>query len=199
MGLNAAATIIPGKGTVFLAEPGTAFPDYLTLDPLKPPTGWDTLGHTSRDNNVALSKDGGDATVNGSWWAEALRTTYASTNWSLTANSLQIDKTTLATAFGGGVLDDAEGSYSVRQIVPQAKAVMVLMIDGTGRMAFGVPNTTVSVGEAPSIDPTKFFEVQLSFQILDDPTTGEKFRIFHPALKKAAAPAGSSAAASGGN
>ena len=64
MGFNANATTIPGKGTVLVAPPDTAAPtDYETLDPTGTlPGGWEALGHTSRDNNVSLSKSGGDAT-----------------------------------------------------------------------------------------------------------------------------------------
>ena len=84
MGFNANATTIPGKGTVLVAPPDTAAPDYETLDPTGTiPGGWEALGHTSRDNNVSLSKSGGDATQRGSWWDDALRSTYDPITWSV--------------------------------------------------------------------------------------------------------------------
>lgn len=190
MGFNAGATIIPGKGTVLVADPDTAVPtDYLTLDPgpngnmATAAVGWEAMGHTSRENTVALNKEGGEATQIGSWWDEALRSQYAPTNWNINVNSLQVDALTLGLAFGGGTLDTTAGSYAFGDIVPQAKALYVLMIDSGGnRMAFYIPNTTVSIGDAPELAVDAFFEVQLSAAMLNSPTTGNRMQIFHPAL-----------------
>ena len=80
MGFNASSLVIPGKGTVLVAAPDTAPPNYLTIDPTGTVGGgWEALGHTSRDNNVSLSKSGGDASTVGSWWDEAVRSTYSAT------------------------------------------------------------------------------------------------------------------------
>jgi hypothetical protein len=188
MGFNAAATIIPGKGTVLVADPDTEAPlDYLTLDPMNLTTsapGWDAMGHTSRENNVALSKDGGEATQMGSWWDEALVTDYDSVNWSITVNSIQIDALTLGLAFGGGTLDATKGYYDVAgSIVPQDKALFVLIVSGAKRMGIYIPNTSITIGDAPEIATDAFFEIQLSASMLNSPTTGNRFRIYHPALK----------------
>lgn len=186
MGFNPAATIIPGKGTVLVADPDTPVPaDYMTLDPMTLPagSGWQALGHTSRENSVAMSKEGGEATQAGSWWEEALDSSYAATTWGITVNSLQVDSLTLGLAFGGGSLDTAVGSYMVKDIVPQKKALYVLMVGGNTRMGIYIPNTTVSVGDAPEIPTDAFFEISLSAAILNSPTSGARFGFFHPALK----------------
>lgn len=191
MGFNAGATLIPGKGTVLVADPDSPVPtDYMTFNPgpggnlLTAAPDWDVIGHCSRENTVALSKDGGDATQIGSWWDEALRSNYAPTNWSATVNSIQIDALTLGLAFGGGELDSVAGSYAVGDIVPQAKALYILVMDSNlNRMGFYIPNTTVSIGDAPEFAVDAFFEIQLSAAMLNSPTTSKKFQIFHPALK----------------
>lgn len=188
MGFNSNATIIPGKGTVLVADPDTTPPtDYLTLDPTATPlvgaTGWNALGHTSRENTVGMTKEGGEASQSGSWWEEALDSSYAATNWGITVNSLQVDALTLGLAFGGGTLDTVKGSYLVKDIKPQKKALFVLMVGGNTRMAFYIPNTTVSIGDAPEIAIDTFFEVSLSAAILNSPITGGRWEIFHPALK----------------
>ena len=189
MGFTSGATTIPGKGTILVADPDedVAF-DFMTLDPTGDLTtlapGWTAMGHTSRENNVSMSKDGGDITPVGSWWDPQLRQNRAETNWGLTANSIQVDALTLGLAFGGGTLDTVEGSYDVGDIVPQDKAVFVLVVDSGGnRMGLYVPNTSVSVGDAPEFPLETFFEVQLSFAIKNSETTGKKFRWYHPALK----------------
>lgn len=190
MGFNPAATIIPGKGTVLVADPDKAPPvDYMTLNPADKTAlataapGWETLGHTSRENMVAMSKEGGEATQSGSWWEEALVSNYAATNWGLTVNSLQVDALTLGLAFGGGTLDATKGSYLVKDIKPTAKALYILMVGGNTRMGIYIPNTTVSIGDAPELAIDAFFEISLSAAILNSPTSGARFQFFSPALK----------------
>jgi hypothetical protein len=190
MSFNSGATTIPGKGTVLVADPDTPAPaDYLTLDPTNigvADADWEALGHTSRENNVSLSKEGGDVSTVGSWWEEILRSNRAGTTWTVTVNSIQIDALTLGLAFGGGTLDTVAGSYDVGEIVPQDKALFILIVDNGGnRLGLYVPNTSVSIGDAPEFAIDAFFEIQLSGTIQASPTTGKKFRWYHPSLKAA--------------
>jgi len=197
MGFNANATTIPGKGTVLVAPPDTAAPDYETIDPLSPTGGWVALGHTSRDNNVSLSKGGGDATQRGSWWDDALRSTYDPITWSVNVNSIQIDGTTLGLAFGGGTQDGTAGTYDVAgTITPQKKALFILIVDGSTRMGIYIPNTTITIGDAPQIAVDAFFEITLTAQMLNSETTGKRFRFMHPGLITVA-PANTTALPSG--
>ena len=188
MGFNANATTIPGKGTVLIAPPDTAAPDYETVDPTGALSGgWIALGHTSRDNNVSLSKGGGDATQRGSWWDDALRSTYDPITWSVNINSIQIDGTTLGLAFGGGTQDGTAGTYDVAgSIAPQKRAIFILIVDGTSRMGIYIPNTTITIGDAPQIAVDAFFEITLTAQMLNSETTGKRFRFYHPGLITAA-------------
>lgn len=183
MGFNANATTIPGKGTVLVAPPDTAAPDYELVDPTAPTGGWVALGHTSRDNNVSLSKGGGDATQRGSWWDDALRSTYDPITWSVNVNSIQIDSTTLGLAFGGGTHDGEDGTFDVGgTITPQKKALFILIVDGATRMGIYIPNTTITIGDAPQIAVDAFFEITLTAQMLNSEATGNRFRFYHPGL-----------------
>lgn len=184
MGFNPNATTIPGKGTVLVAPPDTAAPDYETVDPTGVLSGgWEALGHTSRENNVSLSKGGGDATQRGSWWDDALRSTYDPITWSVTVNSIQIDRLTLSLAFGDGTHNGTDGTYDVGgSITPQKKALFILIVDGSTRMGIYIPNTTVTIGDAPQIAVDSFFEITLNAQMLNSSTTGKRFRFYHPGL-----------------
>lgn len=186
MSFNTDATIVPGRGTVLTAAVGTAPPDFLTVDPTDKTAlstiNWDTLGHTSRENAVALSKDGGDPTTRGSWWDSALSTSYSDVNWGLTVNTLQVDALSLGLAFGGGTHTAAQKSYTVKAAISAIeKAVFVLMVDGPKRMGLYFPRASVTLGDAPEIDPENFFEIQLGAQILTA-SNGDRFKLFHPAL-----------------
>lgn len=168
MSANASATIVPGHGTLFVANPGTAFPaNALAAFSLlgSVPAGWINIGHTSKGNQPAFSKEGGDKTVLDTWLADAVDVVYASTSWSLGINSLQVDEDNLNLAFGGNF--DTDGGY----IVPSSQAgldkkVVLYMTDGTGEMLFYIPNTNAAIGDAPSVDAANFFELPLGFQIL---------------------------------
>lgn len=167
MTADATALVVPGHGTVFKAPANTEMPAgglaaFSLLGTV--PTGWISLGHTSTDNTVAFSTDGGDATKLGTWLQDGVRTVYAATDWSLGVNTLQVDKDNLDLAYNGAFDDD--GGY----IVPGSNsgldtALFVLCQDGTGQLGFYIPNTSTKLGDAPSIDTEKFFETPLTAAI----------------------------------
>lgn len=168
MAVDATAKIVPGHGTLFVADKNTACPaDPLTAFTLlgTPPAGWVNIGHTSTDNTAAFTRDGGDKTVLDSWLQDAVGVIYASTNWGLTINPIQVDQLSLDLAFGGSFDDD--GGY----IIPGSntgieKALFLLATDGTGSLGFYIPNNSVTLGDAPSIKTDGFFELPLASSIL---------------------------------
>lgn len=168
MTADATALVIPGHGTVYKAPANTAMPtgglSAFTLAGT-PPTGWVSLGHTSVDNTVAFGIDGGDATVLNTWLQDGVRTVYAATNWSLTVNALQVDEDNLDLAFNGA-FDTDDGYIVPGSNTGTSTALFVLCQDGTGQLGFYIPNTSTKLGDAPSIDTAKFFEMPLSASIL---------------------------------
>lgn len=168
MGANKSATIVPGHGTVFVADANTPMPaggldDFsLTGDA---PAGWTNIGHTSKANTASFSKSGGDATVLDSWLTDGLDTIYAATNWSFGVNALQFDEDNLNLAFNGFI--DTDGGYVIPSSnAGQDKALFLLATDGTGKLGFYMANTSVSIGDAPSIDTANFMEMPLTASIL---------------------------------
>lgn len=83
MAFNDDATLIATYGTLFYAPVGTPLPKdgakafKLNADTVKVDTTasdapnanqvWTNLGHTSADNKISFSFDGGDATTHNSW------------------------------------------------------------------------------------------------------------------------------------
>lgn len=167
MGANKSATIVPGHGTMFVADVNTPMPTDWTDFALTgtAPSGWTNIGHTSKQNTAAFSKEGGDKTVLDSWLADGVDVVYAATNWALGINTLQVDEDNLNLAFGG--FFDTDGGYVVPSSNPgQEKAIVLYATDGTGALAFYIPNTSVAIGDAPSIDAANFLEIPLSASIL---------------------------------
>ena len=74
MPLDAGKTIIPFRGNVLTAPVDTPSFDIssFVIGDDKTYPDWLTTGHTSRENSVALEKDGGDAEQKGSWEDEGL-------------------------------------------------------------------------------------------------------------------------------
>jgi hypothetical protein len=167
MSADNTAIIVPGHGTYFVADADATFP----ANPLEafsltgaPPAGWSSIGHTSKDNTAAFSKDGGDATTLDTWLQDGVRTIYASTAWSLGINALQLDQLGLDLAFSGQF--DTDGGYIIAGTNNgQDGQGFLLAQDGTGKLGFWIPNTNTVLGDAPSIDPTKFLELPLAVAI----------------------------------
>ncbi|WP_382307281.1 hypothetical protein [Herbiconiux sp. UC225_62] len=150
MALDGDAVFLPGRGLPFLAAVDTAPPAYKTMTPAAPGTGWEAAGHTSRENNVSLSKNGGEATTTGSWWTPALRTTYSDTTYTGTIASLQMDKLTLDLAFNGAI-DTDDGYIVPSTLTPVEKALFILCLDGIDRMGVYFPRVSIGIGDAPHL------------------------------------------------
>lgn len=183
--LNDDAVVLPGRGTALIAPPGTAFTaanlDSLRLDadPVVIPASWLWIGHTSSDNNVALSKSGGDKTTKGSWWSKALRTTIADIDWDVVINALQVQTEILELAFPGGALNSTSGVFEIPDTISTVeKALLVYIQDGSQHMGLYWPKVSISVGDAPSIDPENFFEIQLSGRAMS--YAGKRWGIIPP-------------------
>lgn len=183
---NSGNVIIPGRGAIFVAPVGTAFPNYKTLTPQNVATPWRCIGHTSVENNVALSKDGGDATTYDSWWEVAIESTYAATQWSVTANALEMTKENFDLAFNGAQeITSTTGGYKVPSDIQASQlSVFILAVQGTKRMALGLYKVSLTLGDAPEFDREALFELPLSGTILG--VDGYVMEWFHPALDKPA-------------
>src|SRR5689334_8591887 len=115
MALSDSDVVLPGRGYLFLNATAASAPPATTtsaiaalnLESATLSTGWNNDGHTSRDNNVSLGRDGGDITTRGSWQNASLRADAAAVTWSVTVNALQISNEVMSLYFGGG---DATGT-----------------------------------------------------------------------------------------
>jgi hypothetical protein len=158
--VDATKLVIPGHGTVFHAPKDTACP----ANPLSaftltgaPPAGW--------TNTVAFSKEGGEPEKLDTFLADGVRTVYSSLNWGVTVPALQFDEDVLDLAFNGD-FDPATGGYIVPgSVVPVEAALFVYFKDTTGALGFWIPNTVVTLGEAPGTDPAAFTELPLNVSI----------------------------------
>ncbi|MGF3056146.1 hypothetical protein [Microbacterium sp. YY-01] len=173
MSVDATKLIIPGHGTVFHAPPNTK-PPATPLDAFDllddGPTPWLNLGHTSKTNTIAFTKEGGEKETLDTFLADGVRTSIGSTTWGVDIASLQIDADNLDLAFNGD-FDTETGGYTVATPAPVGRALFLFFQDNTGELGFWLPNTELALGEAPSVDTANFFELPLSASILSAPSS----------------------------
>ena len=169
MAVDATKLLIPGHGTVFqsaaneLLPSGDVFEKFtLTGDG---PAGWSNLGHTSAQNTISFSREGGEPTTLGTFLADAVRTIYSSYSWSVGIPALQFDEDVLDLAFNGDWDSKTNGYVVPTSSAPVAAGLFLLMQDNTGKLGFWIPNTTVTLGEAPGVDRENFMELPLTASI----------------------------------
>ena len=130
-------------------------------------TGWGNLGHTSRENAVALDKDGDDPEVKGTWQKPSLRQTGGSTTWLLTIPALQLDNDVLNLYFGEGDISDPDAFHVLPSASPEERALFIVLVDGSNRAALYIPKVSLTSDDAPEFDPENFMEFTIKATVLD--------------------------------
>ena len=169
MAADATKLTIPGHGTVFQSAPNAALPaDPLTAFTLTgpAPASWSNLGHTSKQNTIAFSKEGGEPTTLDTFLSDAVEVIHSAVSWSLSIAALQFDQTVLDLAFNGDWDDTTDGYIVPTSPAPVGAGLFLLFQGRASKLGFWIPNTTVTLGEAPSVDPENFMELPLSASIL---------------------------------
>jgi hypothetical protein len=180
--VDATKLVIPGHGTVFHAPANTLPPtapltkftlngDNVMNDDTTP-VAWKNLGHTSKQNTIAFTKEGGERESLDTFLGDAIRTTTSSTSWGLSIAALQFDNDNLDMAFNGD-FDPDTGGYIVASPAPVSLALFLYFQDTTGAIGFWLPNTEVSLGDAPSVDTAQFLELPLTASILGSTAAGD--------------------------
>lgn len=176
MSLTDGAVILPGRGYLFThATVGTAPPadtqtelDALDLTDATLATGWNNLGHTSRENSVALDKDGDDPEVKGTWQNPNFRKTGGTTTWLLNIPALQFDNEVLSLYFGEGDISDADAFHVLPDASPEERALFLVLVDGSNRVGLYIPKASISSDDAPEFDPENFVEFSLQATVLEE-------------------------------
>lgn len=195
MAFNDDATLIATYGTLFYAPVGTDLPTggakefKLNSDTIPVSAGgsgnaWKNLGHTSADNKISFSFDGGDATTHNSWARKNLRTTYADSTCTITAKSLQLDGDTLKLIYNGTDEDDGVGVDITKK--PQTFSLFLLAqesADDDSDIRFGALFRKVSVtfDGGPDFSGDDFVEQGMTGEV--ESVAGKKPIVFFEASK----------------
>jgi len=162
MALDDAAVIIPGTGYVYTAPAGTAAP----VDLINPGSPWEDLGHTSIEDGLTITKDGGDSNILGTWRNPALRDRRDPVTFAITIHLLQLTNETLAFYFGGGDTS-VEGVFGVNLITqPQERAMFVRIVDGDVSAPLYVPRVSLASDDDVEVDVENFLAFPVRATVL---------------------------------
>ena len=168
MALNKSAMVVASRGTYFLADAEAVMPPgginafaqhFLSGAPL--PTGWEVIGHTSRENMYSPEFDGGETESKGSWEDENARTLTSPESLSYELGLLQFDKATLLKMSGGW--ETASGGVALPSTSRQfGGAVLGLIVDGTKVSGFRDPNCDIRVTGLGALSTEDYRELTIT-------------------------------------
>jgi hypothetical protein len=162
MALSDSSVYIPGTGFIYLAPAETVVPASLT----SPAAPWVNLGHTSLDDGLTITRDGGDSEVLGTWQNPTLRERKDPTTFAITMVAHQVDNTVLSLYFGGG---DATGtdSFGVTATTGTTnRAMYVRIVDGDNSLGLYLPKVSISSEDDVEVDPEGFLSFPLRATVL---------------------------------
>lgn len=172
MALNDNAVIIPGTGYMYLAPAETAKPASLTA----PAAPWVNLGHTSRDDGLTITRDGGDSNILGTWQNVALRDRRDPTTFAITAFLHQVDNTVLELYFGTGDVSVANEFGVIGAGTTVSKALYVRIVDGDNEVGLYVPKVAVGADDDVEVDAENFLAFPVRATVLQ--VTGSNLMTF---------------------
>ena len=162
MALLDSAVVIPGTGFMYLAPAETVKPASLT----SPAAPWVNLGHTSREDGLTITRDGGDSETLGTWQNSALRERRDPTTFAITAFLHQVDNTVLELYFGTGDVTVADEFGVVSASATVAKALYVRIVDGANSVGLYVPRVSIGAEDDVEVDVENFLSFPIRATVL---------------------------------
>lgn len=172
MALNDSSVVVPGTGFMYLAPSATPKPASLTA----PAAPWVNLGHTSREDGLTITRDGGDTETLGTWQNTALRERRDPTTFAITAFLHQVDNTVLELYFGPGDKTVA-GEFGVTDAsATTEKALFVRIVDGANQVSLYVPKVSIGADDDVEVDVENFLAFPVRASVLQ--VTGSNLMTF---------------------
>ena len=135
-------------------------------------TGWNNIGHTSRNDMPEFGFDGGDTEMKGTWQRKRLRELETGDPVAdyLTLQLQQFDDTALALYYGANSSATA-GIFGVSgaSVLPE-HAFLVVIVDGAERLGFYAPKASVKRDDAISMPVDDFASLPIKATFLNHGT-----------------------------
>ena len=153
---NDNAVLVIGAGNYFTAPYVAATPEPLPAD-LKAIAGnWVAVGHTSLEEILNITSEGGDATTIGTLQNKSLRTTYSARQETINFTLQQFDESALKLYYGSNATVGASGEVQVpTNPTPTVCSFLAVFIDGDNVFAIYAPKAEVFRASDISVSDTE--------------------------------------------
>src|SRR5690606_27933165 len=145
---NDNAVFTPASGYIFRGTVGTAAPTPAELAAWKPGdtlAGWESVGHTQRDELPEFGNEGGDSETKGTWQNASFKqvTTETPVDY-VTFNVHQFDSSNLELYYGAPNASTTSGVFAVSEAPTSSVEVALLVIirDGSTNLGFWAPGVS---------------------------------------------------------
>jgi hypothetical protein len=152
MALDNDAVLKVGVGHFYTAAVGTAIPSDLR----NPGGSWTHMGHTSVQDILSASSDGGETTTLRSLQNRTLRTTTAARTEAFIMNLLQFDEPSLKLYYGANSFVDGDGYVEIpSNPVATEVAWLVVFYDGQTTAGVYAPKASILRSDDLSVSDTE--------------------------------------------
>lgn len=152
MALDNNAVLKVGTGHFYKAVPGTPLPPDLRA----PGAAWEHMGHTSLEDILSSSSEGGEATTLGSLQAPTLRQSFSARTESYAMNLLQFDTASLKLYYGSNAVVTANGAVQIPQDpTPTEAAWLFVFYDGNVTGGIYAPKASIFRSDDLAISDTE--------------------------------------------
>ena len=139
MSFNDDAVLKISTAHFYTAPVGTAAP----ADPLNPESEWENVGHTTLEDILSMSSEGGEKTVLGSLQNRNLKTSHTSKQTAFNFSIHQFDDAGLKLYLGANAVVEDGLIGPADTPVPSQRAFLVVVVDGDSHFLFYVPKADI--------------------------------------------------------
>lgn len=156
MAQNDNATLVIGAGNYFTAPYNATTPEALPADLTAVTTPWEKVGHTSLEEILSITSEGGEATTIGSLQNRSLRTTYSTRQETIAFTLQQFDEDALKLYYGSNATIGASGELQVpTNPTPTVCSFLAVFVDGANHFGIYAPKAEIFRGEDLSVSDTE--------------------------------------------
>jgi hypothetical protein len=138
------ATLVIGTGNYFIAPYNAVTPQALPADLTTIPSPWEAIGHTSLDEVISFTSEGGEATTVGTLQNKQLRTTYTTRTETINITLQQWDESGLKLYYGSNATVGTNGEIQVPiNPTPTTVSFLAVFIDGENQFAVYAPKVEI--------------------------------------------------------
>lgn len=169
MALLESAVLKPNTASFFKAPTGTAKPADLKT----PGVEWENLGHTTFENILTTSSEGGETSTLRSLQTQQLRVSTTPRTESFQINLLQFDEDSLQLYYGANAVIDGEEIEVPSDPQPTECAWLAVLYDGEKVAGYYAPKASIFRAEDIAISDTESL-AQLPLQVTPLTVEGAK-------------------------